>query len=450
MAARQRLWRWVLLALAVAAVFCGAAVAYTALGPGPLDFAGGRAVALAGYQGPDPTGVPASLANAGLLERGKYLTAAADCVGCHTAKDGTPFVGGRAFVLPFGTLYSTNLTPDAETGIGKYTDADFLNAVHKGIGRGGRHLYPAMPYASYTYMSDADALAIKAYLSSLKPFKAPTPPDTLAFPFNQRWSMAFWNALFSGDERYRPRPERSPEWNRGAYLAEAMEHCGECHTPRNTLFSLNNRSKFSGEIQAGWRAFNITGDAESGVGRWTEAELRSYLLLGHSPRYGTATGPMVEAVDDSLSRLDPKDVQAIATYLKSIPPVHSRDLPPPKLTAAPDSPAAGIASVGADGERIYAQACAGCHGWTGVDPALPFADLVGTRSVNDPSGINVAQVILNGSPQHPGERTSTMPAFGETYSDSEVASVVDYVTARFGALGSKLGSMDVARLRAAD
>jgi hypothetical protein len=174
---------WTLAAIVAVAVIVSA---YIVVGPRPTDFAGGKRVALSAYHEQDPTGVPAELKSANLVERGEYLTRAADCVVCHTAKDGVPFAGGRAFVLPFGTMFSTNITPDVDTGIGNYTDANFLDAMHKGIGRGNTKLYPAMPYASYTYMSDADALAIKAYLFTLKPLHAPAPQNTLAFPFDQR------------------------------------------------------------------------------------------------------------------------------------------------------------------------------------------------------------------------------------------------------------------------
>ena len=263
--------------------------AYIVFGPGPTAFAGGKRVPLADYHDGDPTGVPADMKSASLLERGEYLTHAADCVVCHTAKDGgTPFAGGRAFVLPFGTLYSTNITPDADTGIGKYTDGNFLDAMHKGIGRGNNPLYPAMPYTSYTYMSDADVLAIKAYLFTLKPVHAPAPKNDLIFPFNQRLLMSAWSLFFNPDKRYEPNVERSAEWNRGAYLAEAMGHCGECHTPRNLGFALDNREKFAGAVQAGWRAYNITADSNSGRGRVERGGSHALFVLGacRGPWYG--------------------------------------------------------------------------------------------------------------------------------------------------------------------
>src|SRR5450755_2774335 len=295
---------WTLGVLAAAAVaFAG----YLVFAPGPTAFAQGKRVALADYQDKDPTGVPDELKSASLIERGEYLTRAADCAVCHTAKGGERFAGGRAFVLPFGTIYSTNITPDADTGIGAYTDADFLNAVHKGVGRGNVRLYPAMPYASYTYMSDADALAIKAYLFSLKPVHASAPQNTLEFPFNQRALMGVCSALFNSDTRFRPHVERGPEWNRGAYLVEALGHCGECHTPRNLFQALNTRQRFSGTVQAGWRAYNITPDRSSGLGAWSDADIVHYLSLGHADGHGTAAGPMGEVVDESLSKLTPGD-----------------------------------------------------------------------------------------------------------------------------------------------
>ncbi len=293
-------------------------------------------MALADYHGTDPTGVPASLAKAGLVERGAYLAQAADCVACHTTGGGKPYAGGVGFKLPFGTLYSTNITPDKDTGIGNYSDQDFLNAVHRGIRRDGARLYPAMPYPSYTYMTDADALAIKAYLFSLPPVHAPAPQNTLAFPFNQRWAMMFWSALFNADTRFEPDPERSPEWNRGAYLAEALAHCGECHTPRNLAFALDNRKKFAGAVTAGWRAFNITSDKATGIGGWRDADLAAYLAIGHADGHGTASGPMGEAVDRSFSHFAAEDIRAVVAYLRTVPAIASPDLP---ATLAPPAPA---------------------------------------------------------------------------------------------------------------
>jgi mono/diheme cytochrome c family protein len=433
--------------VAVAVAFIG----YLVFAPGPTAFAQGKRVALTDYHGKDPTGVPDELKSASLVERGEYLTRAADCAACHTAKGGEPFAGGRAFVLPFGTMYSTNITPDKDTGIGAYTDADFLNALHRGVGRGNVKLYPAMPYASYTYMADADALAIKAYLFSLKPLHAPAPPNTLVFPFNQRSLMSIWSLMFNPDERFEPNVERDAVWNRGAYLAEAMGHCGECHTPRNLAFALNNRQKFAGAVQAGWRAYNITPDRSSGVGAWSDADLVHYLATGHADGRGTASGPMGEAVDDSLQYLKASDLAAMVTYLRTVASVATGDLPEPRAAPAAASFAMGVRSDGEpSGRAVYEGACVGCHGWTGVSPGIASANLTGTRAVNDATATNVAQVVINGGERQAEAGPSNMPAFGSTYSDSEIASVANYVTARFGAKASDLTAAQVAKLRTQD
>ena len=447
-----RAGRYILIGLGVilAAVLIGF-LWIVVLAPHAMDFAGGQHVALTQYHGEDPTGVPAELKAASQIERGEYLARAADCEVCHTAEGGAPFAGGRAFVLPFGTLYSTNITPDKETGIGGYSDADFLNAIHKGIAPGNEKLYPAMPFASYTYMTDADAGAIKAYLFSLKPVHAPDRENTLSFPFNQRALMGVWALLFNPDQRFEPRTQRDAQWNRGAYLVEAMGHCGECHTPRNLMQALDQRRKFSGTVQAGWRAYNITSDPKSGVGAWSEADLAHYLALGHADGRGTATGPMGEAVDHSLRYLTQSDVTAMVTYLRSVSGIATTDLPEPKSNPAPASYAEGVAAnVDSRGKAVYAGACAGCHDWTGVSPVIPYATLTGVRSVNDPTATNVVQVILSGAHRHTADAGAIMPAFGSAYSDAEIASLANYVTARFGAQPSAVTAENIATLRAQD
>jgi mono/diheme cytochrome c family protein len=258
--------RRVRLAVLVLVIAALGAVGWIVFGPGPLSFAGGTTVALDDYKGPSPTGVPPSLASTSLVTKGKYLAEAADCEACHTVPGHPRYTGGLAFRLPFGTLYSPNITADKDTGIGGWSDADFLKAVHKGIAPDGTRLYPAFPYAAYTMMTDEDALAIKAYLFSLPSVHAKAPDADLAFPFNQRWLMIFWSLFFDPDTRFQPNTGRSAAWNRGAYLTEAMGHCGDCHTPRNLLMALDNRGKFKGAIAAGWKAYNITQDKDSGIG----------------------------------------------------------------------------------------------------------------------------------------------------------------------------------------
>ena len=415
-------------------------------GPGPMEFAPGQKVALAEYHATDPTGVPAALKDATQIARGEYLARAADCMVCHTSPDGKPYAGGFAFSLPFGTLYSTNITPDKETGIGDYTDAQFLAALRRGVRDDGARLYPAMPFTSYTFLTDADALAIKAYLFSLAPVHGPDRADTLSFPFNQRWLLGVWSWLFNPDQRFQANPAQSPEWNRGAYVSEALAHCGECHTPRNVAFALNNRKKFSGAVTAGWRAYNITSDPGTGIGGWRE-DVFVYLSKGHAMGHGTAAGPMGEAVDESFSHMAPEDVRAVVTYLRTIPAVASSDLPATLAPPADSSHKVGPVTVDSRGKEVFEGACASCHDWSGVSPISAFATLTGARAVNDPSATNVAQIVISGTKRITPPDAVSMPAFGAIYSDAEIAAVANYVTARFGAKGSSIGEHDVADLR---
>jgi len=414
--------------------------------PGPFAFAGAKSVALDQYDG-HPTGVPADFKDTDPIARGRYLAEAADCKSCHTTEGGRPFAGGRAFRLPFGTLYSPNITPDRDTGIGAWTDADFLKAVHQGIDREGERLYPAFPYAAYTYLTDADVLAIKGYLATIAPVAYTPPPNTLGFPYNQRWLMAIWSGLFNPNQRFQPMSDKTPEWNRGAYLSEALAHCGDCHTPRNHLQALDNKRKFAGGDAEGWRAYNITADANAGVGTWSDEDLANYLSKGHAKGRGTASGPMAEAVNLSFARLTPGDIRAMVAYLRTVPAIESPGLPSPKNLVASTDPKQGVAAEFAHGKLIFAGACASCHDWSGVSPLSTEATLTGTRAVNDPTATNVAQVILHGTQWKVGDDAIAMPAFGAAYDDHEIAAVANYVTARFGAKASSISASEVRKLR---
>jgi len=434
--------RTVILVLAAIIIAVGV-FAWRTFARGPLAFAGGSTVALADYREANPTGIPAPLAQADIVKRGEYLAKAADCVVCHTTKDGDAFAGGLPFPAPSGTLYSTNITADKDTGIGNYSDQDFLNAVQRGVRKDGARLYPAMPYTSYSFMTDADVLAIKAYLFSLPAVHRENQPDTLQFPFNQRWSMIFWSWVFNPNTRFAPNTEKSAEWNRGAYFAEALAHCGECHTPRNPAFGLDNRRKFAGAAY-GWLAYNITSDRGTGIGSWSDDELLAYLSKGHAAGRGTASGPMGEVVDHSLSLMDPADIRALVIYLRSIPAIASSE-PATIAPPAPASPKEGEVA-NALGHKVFAQACASCHSWTGVSSLSSSATISGSRAVNDPTATNVAQIVVSGTQRlTPG--SMSMPAFGSIYSDTEIAAVANYVTARFGSAASKLTAKDVAELR---
>ncbi len=369
--------------LIVAAVF-----AWKIFNPGPLAFARGSTVALADYRAADPTGAPADLANADVVKRGEYLARAADCRACHTVSRDRLYAGGLPILLQFGTLYSTNITPDKETGIGNYSDQDFLNAVQRGIRPDGTRLYPAMPFST-----------------------------------------------------------QSAEWNRGAYLAEALAHCGECHTPRNLALALDNRNKFAGALTAGWYAFNISSDNGSGIGAWSDDEVRNYLSTGHAAGRGTAAGPMGEAVDQSFKDIASSDVRALVAYVRSVPPIASPELPAKLAPPAPNSPKQGNTTAEAVGKRVFEGACVHCHDWTGVSQLSPFATIAGTRGVNDRTATNVVQIVISGTTRHTPDGVISMPAFGSAYSDAEIAAVANYVTARFGAERSKLTDKDVAGLR---
>jgi mono/diheme cytochrome c family protein len=375
------------------------------------------------------------------IARGQYLTRAADCQACHSAPGGQPFAGGRAFVLPFGTLYSPNITPDAATGIAGYSDHDWLRMIHDGVGRGDRHLYPAMPYPSYTGMSDGDALAIKAYLLSLKPVAASPPPNKLSFPFNQRWGMVAWNLLNNPDKRFTPDDSKSADYNRGAYLVENLGHCGECHTPRNFMMATKSSDALAGYKQAGWMAYNITSDQATGLGGWSDAQIEHYLSTGYAPGHGPASGPMAEAVSDSLRYLSPGDIHAITVYLRAVPArtngVH--------VVAASGTPPVSETSTGA---QLFQDGCQGCHLPNGQGRQSPWASLAGAQTVGDPDGTNIVQILTQGSAVATPMGTMFMHPFTGAYTDAELADLANYTISQFGYRQGDVTTADVAKIRA--
>ncbi|HTW28124.1 MAG TPA: cytochrome c [Acetobacteraceae bacterium] len=374
---------------------------------------------------------------AALVKRGEYLTRAADCAACHTAPGGQPFTGGRAFTLPFGTLYAPNITPDPTTGIGGYTDAQWLRVLHEGVARDGKHLYPAMPYPSYTRMTDGDALAIKAYLMTLTPVHAPAPPNRMRFPFNQRWLMMFWNLVNNPDARFQPQSDQSAAWNRGAYLVGALGHCGECHTPRNFMQAVSGR-EFAGTTQAGWFAYNITNDKVHGVGGWSDAALAQYLSIGQAPGHGPASGAMAEAVSDSLRYLTSDDIHAIIAYLRQVPArADGPEAVPATVTPGKTTPL---------GARIFIEACAGCHLPNGEGRQSPWAALAGAQSLADPKATNIVQVLMGGTEVETRQGRMFMHSFAAAYTDEELAAVANYV---IGQIGGRTGSVTPEQIRAA-
>jgi len=370
-----------------------------------------------------------------LVARGEYLAHAADCAACHTGPGGK-LSGGRAFTTPFGTIHASNITPDKTSGIGDYTDDEWVAALQQGIGRGGKHLYPAMPYTNYTLMTRDDALAIKAYIMSLPAAADPTPENNLRFPFNIRFLMVFWNMLYNPDHRFAPDAAHDAAWNRGAYLAEALGHCQQCHTPRNFLQGLKAGQAYAGARQQGWTAYNITADPQSGIGGWSEADLAAYLSSGHAEGHGVASGPMAEAVSYSLRYLTTEDAQALSHYVKSVPAIK---------TALP----AGPAHVALDelGARVFEGACASCHRLNGTGAESPAAALAGDRTAAEPSATNLVQIVVNGGQLDTGHGILAMPGFGAGYTDTELAAVANYTIGQFGQKQGNATPAMVAKMR---
>ena len=359
-----------------------------------------------------------------MLQRGEYLTRAADCVACHSAPGRAAWTGGREFDLPFGVLYSPNITPDRTVGIGLYTDDEWVEMLHHGIGRGGKHLYPAMPYNSYTQVSRDDALAIKAYLFSLAPSDAAVPANRMKFPFNQRWLMIGWNMLNNPDHRFQPVDGKSEQWNRGAYLVEALGHCAQCHTPRNLMQGLSSR-QFAGAEQQGWLAYNLTSDKEHGLGNWSDDQLVQYLHAGQAPGHGPASGPMAEAVQNSLSYMTEDDLRAMVLYLRDVP---ARTSGPAAVASALP---ANVADDQALGARIFTEACAGCHLPDGTGRQSSWAALAGDHSVGDPAGANIIQVLEHGSELQTDQGLMFMHGFTGAYTREELAALSNYVIGHF-------------------
>ena len=391
-----------------------------------------------------PAPLPPAVASAGqptgaaLVARGQYLTRAADCVACHTAPGGQAFAGGRAFALPFGTIYSPNITPDPQTGIGGWSDAAFVRALHRGIGQNGENLYPAFPYTAYARLSTDDALAIRAYLATLQPVQAAPPPNRLPFPFNQRYVLRFWNLLFLPRKPFEPDPARDQAGNRGAYLADALGHCGECHTPRNVLMGLDGAKKYGGAEQVGWLAYNLTSDRQHGLGGWSDAQLEQYLTTGRAEGRGPASGPMAEVVENSLRYLDTDDIQSIVRYLRSIPgradgPIVAGDEPP--------------ADANALGQRLFAQACAGCHLPDGEGRQSGWAALRGSHTAADPIATNLLQVLAHGTQLQTSEGLMFMHEFTAAYTDAELSALANYTISQFGLRPGNVTPEQIRRVR---
>lgn len=381
---------------------------------------------------------------------GRYLTLAGDCVACHTRDGGKPFEGGLAIDTPFGVLYTPNIRPSKAHGIGEFSDEDFLRALQHGIRPDGKPYYPALPYPSYTKVKDDDLLAIKDYLFSLEPTSYRPPQSQMRWPFDMRDLLFGWQLLFLDKERFQADPDKSDEWNRGAYLVEGLGHCGSCHTPRNIAGAKEHKEALTGAIIDGWYAPNLTNDLTEGLGRWTVEGLATYLATGEAPpaKAGegpstAALGPMAEVVHDSLSQLAASDLRAMAVYLKDRPAqVAPRTTPP--------VPHQLTEETYVKGRKLYASYCASCHQSHGQGLPPYFPALAGNEVVTLEQPNDVIKTLLMGAPSDPTQAYSAhvvMPSFGSIFTDKQIATLASYIRANWGNDAAPITPDQVAALR---
>ncbi|HQT83757.1 MULTISPECIES: cytochrome c [Acidiphilium] len=383
--------------------------------------------AFAAMPKPNTTGM--SPQQVAVVQRGEYLTTAADCMPCHEAPGAKPFAGGLSFVTPFGTMYSPNITPDKTNGIGNWTNKQFWNALHYGISPGHsllvfpKYIYPAMPYTSYSKLSKPDVLAIKAYLDAIPAVDAPHVPNALNFPFNIRAVLLGWRILFFGAHPIHYQKSWSPAVRNGAYIAEALGHCTECHSPRNLLFAIKSGDTLAGAQILGepWYAPNISSSRQYGVGAWNRADLVSYLHEGGNMVNGSAFGPMKSVVDYSLSQLPVSDINDLAAYLQTATKPRTNPVKPMTI------PATELA----EGHALYTTNCAACHQADGKGIAQVFPNLAGNQAVTGGPADNTIGIVLGGMiPWH--ANGPVMPAFGSILSDHQIAAVTNYVRTAWG------------------
>jgi mono/diheme cytochrome c family protein len=368
--------------------------------------------------------------DADLVKRGRGLAAIGNCSSCHTVRGGKDFAGGLAVPTPFGSVFSSNITPDPETGIGRWSEAAFRRAMRFGVDREGRHLYPTFPYDHFTNVSYEDDRALYAFLMTREPVRASQHADQLSFPFNQRALIAGWKLLFLRRDTYQAQPTKSAEWNRGAYLVEGLGHCGACHTPRNALGAERASAAFAGGDVEDWRAYALNTQSPSPV-PWDEGALYAYLRDGFHPDHGTARGPMAEVVKN-LSSVPSSDVHAIATYMADISgtPTPDRERQGEAALARAKSGAMAAPTADSKGAAIYAAACTSCHEsgrplpYGGVNLGLSTA-----ISSSDPR--NLANIVLAGVRPVEGERGPIMPGFAASMNDEQVIALLNFLRSHF-------------------
>jgi len=381
-----------------------------------------------------------------LLQQGEYLARAGDCMACHTAPGGAPLAGGRAMPTPFGTLYSSNITADHETGLGSWTADQFYAVMHTGRSRDGGLLYPAMPFGAYTKVTRADSDAIFAYLQSVPAVKAPNKPQDLRFPYDNRSLILGWRTLFFKEGTYQPDTSKSEAWNRGAYLVQGLGHCAMCHSAINALGGNSESKAFQGGLipMQNWYAPSLTSNKEAGLGTWSIDDISDYLRNGLSHR-GAVYGPMAEVVYNSLQYMTDSDARAMSIYLKSL----AEGSPPG--TAVSKLPVAESSLLMRLGRSVYNGQCATCHGATGAGMTPQFPPLAGNQSIQMESAVNPIRMVLNGG-YPPGTAGNPMPhgmpPFAQSLSDDEVAAVVTYIRLSWGNRGTPVSARQANELRA--
>jgi len=372
------------------------------------------------------------------IAHGKALVDAGGCAGCHTADPARPFAGGKRIDTAFGAIYSPNLTPDRETGIGGWSDQDFYRALRFGVAPDGSRYYPAFPYPNFTKLTRGDIFAIRAYLATLAPFADRTPPPDLRFPFNFRVAMRLWNYLFLRPGILEPDQQKGAPWNRGRYLVEGLAHCGVCHTPKN-MFGADRRGRaLSGGGVGGWFAPRLDGAERGGLKSWSVDDIAEFLASGRNAK-SHADGPMAEIVANSTSKMSDDDVRAIAIYLKGLP------AGPPGPTVAPP-PEAEMKT----GAVIYAHQCIACHEADGSGTPRIYPPLPGNALLQSADPLSTLRVILDGAqtmttPRAPN--TGSMPAYAKELSDEEIAAVTNYIRNSWGNVAPLVTAEQVAKAR---
>ncbi|KAB8310086.1 cytochrome c [Erwinia endophytica] len=396
--------------------------------------------------------------DAGQIKRGEYLARAGDCVACHTQKGGKPFAGGLAMATPIGTIYSTNITPDKNTGIGDYSYDDFQKAVRHGVAKNGDTLYPAMPYPSYARVSDDDMQALYAYfMHGVQPIAQANQHSDIPWPLSMRWPLAIWRGLFAPDvQAFQPQKGQDPQLARGEYLVEGLGHCGACHTPRSLTMQEKALSDHEGSDYLagsnspidGWTASNLRGDNRDGLGRWSEDDLVQFLRTGRNQQTAVFGG-MTDVIQHSLQYLSAEDVTAMARYLKSL---GARDAD--QVGFSEDDAVAKALWKGDDskpGASVYVDSCAACHKTDGSGYQRFFPQLRGNPVVLADDPTSLIHIVLSGATL-PGVKdapsTITMPAFGWRLKDQQVADVVNFIRSSWGNTAkTQVSASDVAKVR---